>query len=178
MFKKFLILGVTALSMVATSAIAADASRARLMIPVQASYTGDSFGSDPETVSASGYNIQYVHSSGFGVGYTSTSLKLEYEGGGFLDFQNATFVDFSYLFGSELNGQIVVGTLIGHGDIDQTSGAQTVDEKSGTAFGINGGYDFGGFEALLGYRSESVTIGSDSTNVGRTLISAGIGFTF
>ncbi len=31
-------------------------------------------------------------------------------------------------------------------------------EKSGSAFGITGGYDFGGFEVLLGYRSETVEV--------------------
>ena len=37
MLKKFLFLGAAALAMTATSTIAADASRARLMIPIQAS---------------------------------------------------------------------------------------------------------------------------------------------
>ena len=177
MFKKFLILGVTALSMVATSAIAADVSRVRLMVPVQASYSGDSLGADPDTVSASGYNIQYVHSSGAGVGYTSTSLKLDLADNTF-EFKDATFVDLSYTFGSEMTGQVVLGFLTGHGDQVDSSGAYPIDESEGTAFGLNGGYDFGGFEALLGYRSETVKIGDSGFNVGRSIISAGIGFTF
>ena len=185
MFKKFLILGVTALSMVATSAIAADVSRVRLMVPVQASDAAsyDAGDTKPDSVSASGYNLQYVHSSGFGIGYTSTSLKKDYGSLGWMEYKDATFVDLSYTFGSEMTGQIVIGTLTGHGGVAYNDGVSTsAKESSGSAWGINGGYDFGGFEALLGYRSETVKVtqeGSSSENdAGRTLISAGIGFTF
>ena len=181
MFKKFLFLGAAALAMTATSTIAADASRLRFMVPAQASYTGESLGADPATTEALGTNIQYVHSSGFGIGYHNTiSFKMTYPDGGYLDFQNASFIDFSYLFGGELTGQIVVGTLIGHGDIESASGPSPVEEKSGTAFGLNVGYEysfpFGKYEALLGYRSESLTL--DSTDVSRTLILVGLGKTF
>jgi len=182
MFKKFLFLGAAALAMTATSTIAADASRLRFMVPAQASYTGESLGAaDPATTEASGINIQYVHSSGFGIGYHNTiSFKMTYPDGEYLDFQNASFVDLSYLFGGELTGQIVVGTLIGHGDIESASGPSPVEEKSGTAFGINVGYEysfpFGKYEALLGYRSESLTL--NSADVSRTLILVGLGKTF
>jgi len=185
MFKKFLILGVAALSLVATSAIAADVSRVRLMVPVQASDAAsyEAGATKPDSVSASGYNLQYVHSSGFGIGYTSTSLKQDYGSLGSQEFTDATFVDLSYTFGSEMTGQIVIGTLTGHGGVAYGDGTTaSVEDSSGSAWGINGGYDFGGFEALLGYRSETVKAkvkGSSSTNdAGRTLISAGLGFTF
>ena len=184
MFKKFLFLGAAALAMTATSTIAADVSRVRLMVPVQASDAAsyDAGSTKPDSVSASGYNVQYVHSSGFGVGYTSTSLKQDY-GDGWQEFKDATFVDLSYTFGSEMTGQIVIGTLTGHGGMAYSSGSTGGTESpSGSAWGINGGYDFGGFEALLGYRSETVKVtqeGNSSENdASRTLISAGIGFTF
>jgi len=187
MFKKFLFLGAAALAMTATSTIAADASRLRFMVPAQASYTGESLGAaDPATTEASGINIQYVHSSGFGIGYHNTiSFKMTYPDGEYLDFQNASFVDLSYLFGGELTGQIVVGTLIGHGDTESgglsgETSTSPVEEKSGTAFGLNVGYEysfpFGKYEALLGYRSESLTL--NSADVSRTLILVGLGKTF
>jgi hypothetical protein len=84
-----------------------------------------------------------------------------------------------------LTGQIVVGTLIGHGDTESgglsgETSTSPVEEKSGTAFGLNVGYEysfpFGKYEALLGYRSESLTL--DSTDVSRTLILVGLGKTF
>ena len=56
------------------------------------------------------------------------------------------------------------------------------DSASGSAIGINGGYDFGGFELLLGYRMESSTFkqenGTTDFNLSRSLISAGVGFSF
>jgi hypothetical protein len=186
MIKRVLFLGAAALAMTATSTIAADASRLRFMVPAQASYTGESLGADPATTEALGTNIQYVHSSGFGIGYHNTiSFKMTYPDGEYLDFQTASFIDFSYLFGGELTGQIVVGTLIGHGDTESgglsgETSTSPVEEKSGTAFGLNVGYEysfpFGKYEALLGYRSESLTL--DSTDVSRTLILVGLGKTF
>ena len=65
MFKKLLFLGAAALAMTATSTIAADASRARFMIPVQVTLSGEDLDTY-ESPSPSGYNLQYVHSSGFG----------------------------------------------------------------------------------------------------------------
>jgi len=184
MFKKFLILGATVLSMVATSAIAADVSRVRLMVPVQAT-DGSKYAAGEtkaDTVSASGYNLQYVHSSGVGVGYTSTTFKREFPSGSYDEWKDATFVDLSYTFGSEMTGQIAVGMLTGHGSIATGSDTYTVGDKSGSAFAITGGYDFGGFEALLGYRSETVKVklegGTTEYDRSRTLINAGIGFTF
>ena len=184
MFKKFLILGVTALSMLATSAIAADVSRVRLMVPVQASDAAsyEAGETKPDSVSASGYNLQYVHSSGVGVGYTSTSYKSEYSDGSYDEFQDATFVDLSYTFGSEMTGQIAVGMLTGHGSIATATETYPVGDKSGSAWAITGGYDFGGFEALLGYRSETVKAKIEGSTTeydrSRTLINAGLGFTF
>jgi len=179
MFKKFLILGVTALSMVATSAIVADASRARLMIPVQATLSGDGY-EGYESPAASGYNLQYVHSSGFGVGYTSTAITGTDSGGTEVNFGDTTFVDLSYTVGSEMTAQFVLGSVIGQGNATYTGGESENTAKSGTAFGINGGYDFGGFEALIGYRSESVNAayGGSESAYNRALVMAGVGITF
>ena len=53
------------------------------MLPIQGSYSGKVFtgASDParkvDSVSVSGYNLQYVDASGFGIGYTSTNLTIE-----------------------------------------------------------------------------------------------------
>mgnify|MGYP001267137219 CR=1 FL=1 len=82
-----------------------------------------------------------------------------------------------------MTGQIIVGMLTGHGTITSGSTSYTIAEKSGSAFGITGGYDFGGFEALLGYRSETVKIEIEpqpgtTYDGSRTLINAGLGFTF
>ena len=82
-----------------------------------------------------------------------------------------------------MTGQIVVGMLTGHGSITSGSSTYSISEKSGSAFGITGGYDFGGFEALLGYRSETVKIEIEpqpgtTYDASRTLINAGLGFTF
>ena len=52
--------------MVVTNTFAADVSRVRLMVPVQASDAASYNASEtkPDSVSASGYSLQYVHSSG------------------------------------------------------------------------------------------------------------------
>ena len=183
MFKKFLILCPAVLSMVATSVIAADVSRVRLMVPVQASDAASyDTTTKPDSVSASGFSLQYVHSSGVGIGYTSSTLKKEFTSSE-EEWPDATFVDLSYTFGGEMTGQIAVGMLTGHGSITSGSTTYTIAEKSGSAFGINGGYDFGGFEVLLGYRSETVEVELEADpgktyDASRTLISAGLGFTF
>jgi len=184
MFKKFFVLGAAALAMVATNTFAADVSRVRLMVPVQASDAASYNASETkaDSVSASGYSLQYVHSSGVGVGYTSSTLKRTFPTSED-EWPDATFVDLSYTFGGEMTGQIVVGMLTGHGSITSGSSTYSISEKSGSAFGITGGYDFGGFEALLGYRSETVKIEIEpqpgtTYDASRTLINAGLGFTF
>ena len=180
MFKKLLFLGAAALAMTATSTIAADASRARLMIPVQVTLSGADLDSY-ESPSPSGYNLQYVHSSGFGIGYTSTSFTATSSSGSETTFKDTTFVDLSYTIGSEMTAQFVLGSVIGQGPVAGPGFESENTSKSGTAFGINGGYDFGGFEALIGYRSESVTAGwagGVDNDVSRSLIMAGVGITF
>ena len=69
MLKKFLFLGVATLAMAATSAIAADASRARLLVPMSTSASDDS--QPDETSSVSGYGLHYVSSMGIGAGVSS-----------------------------------------------------------------------------------------------------------
>ena len=184
MLKKFLFLGVVALAMTATSTIAADASRVRLMVPIQASDTAsyNAGQSEPDSVSASGYSLQYVHSSGVGISYTSSTLKKEFSSSE-EEWPDATFVDLSYTFGGEMTGQIAIGMLTGHGTVTSGTTSYPLAEKSGSAFGITGGYDFGGFEVLLGYRSETVEVELEADpgktyDASRTLINAGLGFTF
>lgn len=184
MLKKFLFLGSAALAMTATSTIAADASRVRLMVPIQASDTAsyNAGQSEPDSVSASGYSLQYVHSSGVGISYTSSTLKKEFSSSE-EEWPDATFVDLSYTFGGEMTGQIAIGMLTGHGTVTSGTTSYPLAEKSGSAFGITGGYDFGGFEVLLGYRSETVEVELEADpgktyDASRTLINAGIGFTF
>ena len=179
MFKKLLFLGAAALALTATSTIAADASRARFMIPVQVTLSGGDLDTY-ESPSPSGYNLQYVHSSGFGIGYTSTSFTAT-SSGSETTFKDTTFVDLSYTIGGEMTAQFVLGSVIGQGPVATPTGDVENTSKSGTAFGINGGYDVGGFEALIGYRSESVTAGwagGVDNDVSRSLIRAGVGITF
>ena len=184
MFKKFFVLGAATLAMVVTNTFAADVSRVRLMVPVQASDAASYNASETkaDSVSASGYSLQYVHSSGVGVGYTSSTLKRTFPTSE-EEWPDATFVDLSYTFGGEMTGQIAVGMLTGQGTVSSGNSTYTIAEKSGSAFGITGGYDFGGFEVLLGYRSETVKVELEASpgttyDASRTLINAGLGFTF
>ena len=96
MFMKLLVLCATAMTLVAASTIAADASRVRLMVPIQASDTAsyNAGQSEPDSVSASGYSLQYVHSSGVGISYTSSTLKKEFSSSE-EEWPDATFVDLS-----------------------------------------------------------------------------------
>jgi hypothetical protein len=82
-----------------------------------------------------------------------------------------------------MTGQVAFGILTGVGSTTSGGSSYTVSESAGSAFGITGGYDFGGFEALLGYRSETVKMKLEvnpniAYDVSRTLINAGLGFTF
>ena len=169
--------------MIVTKTLTADVSPVRLMVPVEASDTVSYVATaKPDSVSASGFSLQYVHSSGVGIGYTSSTLKKTFPSSE-EEWPDATFVDLSYTFGGEMTGQIAVGMLTGHGTLTSGSTSYPLAEKSGSAFGITGGYDFGGFEALLGYRSETVKIEIEASpgvtyDGSRTLINAGLGFTF
>ena len=146
MFMKLLVLCATAMTLVAASTIAADASRVRLMVPIQASDTAsyNAGQSEPDSVSASGYSLQYVHSSGVGISYTSSTLKKEFSSSE-EEWPDATFIDLSYTFGGEMTGQIAIGMLTGHGTVTSGTTSYPLAEKSGSAFGITGSYDFGGF---------------------------------
>ena len=184
MFMKLLVLCATVMTLFAASAIAADASRVRMMVPIQASDTAsyNARQSEPDSVSASGYSLQYVHSSGVGISYTSSTLKKELSSSE-EEWPDATFVDLSYTFGGEMTGQIAIGMLTGHGTVTSGTTSYPLAEKLGSAFGITGGYDFGGFEVLLGYRSETVEVELEADpgktyDASRTLINAGLGFTF
>ena len=184
MFMKLLVLCATIMTLVAGSAIAADASWVRLMVPIQASDTAsyNAGQSEPDSVSASDYSLQYVYSSGVGISYTSSTLKKEFSS---LEEEwlDAIFVDLSYTFGGEITGQISIGMLTGHETVTSGTTSYPLAEKLGSAFGITGGYDFGGFEVLLGYRSETVEVELEADpgktyDASRTLINAGLGFTF
>ena len=140
MFMKLLVLCATVMTLVAASAIAADASRVRMMVPIQASDTAsyNAGQSEPDSVSASGYSLQYVHSSGVGISYTSSTLKKEFSSSE-EEWPDATFIDLSYTFGGEMTGQIAIGMLTGHGTVTSGTTSYPLAEKSGSAFGITGG---------------------------------------
>ena len=126
--------------------------------------------------------MQYVHSSGVGVSYTSSILKRTFPISE-KEWPDETFVDLPYTFGGEMTEQITAGMLTGQGSVNNSNSTYTIAEKSGSAFGITDGYDFGGFEALLGYHSETMKVELEASpgityNASRTLINAGLGFTF
>ena len=67
-------------------------------------------------------------------------------GGTFIFNWDTTYLDLSYTFGSEMTGQIFYGHQLSQNDIEYTwNGIQqnTIkkDSSSGSAIGINGGYD-------------------------------------
>ena len=196
MFKKFLLIGVAFLTTTAASSLAADSSKIRLLVPVQGTATGDAMtkNSTPagttEKITPSGYSVHYVASAGWGIGYTSHSYEQEEKQSGktYIFDWDTTYLDLSYTFGSEITGQIFYGHQLSQSDIEYTinGGQQTTvkkDSASGSAIGINGGYDFDGFELLLGYRMESAKFKQENstsgdTDLSRSLISLGAGFSF
>ena len=175
---------------------AADVSRLRLMIPVSASSEAEvSSTNTRESYDPSGYNLNYVTGSGLGLGYTSTTIVdgVKYSGSTttveFKTTATQTFFDLSYTVGSELTAQFVLGYQIGQSDAEQKysgkSDTITVDSYHGSAWAINAGYDFGGVEALVGYRSEftsvDITTAQGSKRHGlikSKIVSAGFGLTF
>ena len=196
MFKKFLLIGVAFLATTAASSLAADSSKIRLLVPVQGTATGDAMtkNSAPagttEKITPSGYSVHYVASAGWGIGYTSHSYEQEEKQSGktYIFDWDTTYLDLSYTFGSEITGQIFYGHQLSQSDIEYTmDGVQQTtvkkDSASGSAIGINGGYDFDGFELLLGYRMESAKFKQENstsgdTDLSRSLISLGAGFSF
>ena len=196
MFKKFLLVGVAFLTTTAASSLAADSSKIRLLVPVQGTATGDAMtkNSTPagttEKITPSGYSVHYVASAGWGIGYTSHSYEQEEKQSGktYIFDWDTTYLDLSYTFGSEITGQIFYGHQLSQSDLEYTmDGVQQTtvkkDSASGSAIGINGGYDFDGFELLLGYRMESAKFKQENSTSGdsdisRSLISAGVGFSF
>ena len=196
MFKKFLLIGVAFLTTTAASSLAADSSKIRLLVPVQGTATGDAMtkNSTPagttEKITPSGYSVHYVASAGWGIGYTSHSYEQEEKQSGktYIFDWDTTYLDLSYTFGNEITGQIFYGHQLSQSDLEYTmDGVQQTtvkkDSASGSAIGINGGYDFDGFELLLGYRMESAKFKQENSTSGdsdisRSLISAGVGFSF
>ena len=195
MLRKSLFLSSAALALVANLVVAAESSRVRLMIPIQGTYSGDKFvnaGATVESSTPGGYSLQYVTSAGWGVGYSSTSIeqKEKYNDQEYKTNYDATYLELLYTFGAELTGQIFYGHQLSSSDVDwETNGVKgstsplKTKSTSGSAIGLNGGYDFGGFEALLGYRQESSTWQEDASSskemkLDRSLVNVGIGFTF
>ena len=175
---------------------AADVSRLRLMIPVSASSEAEvSSTNTRESYDPSGYNLNYVTGSGLGLGYTSTTIVdgVKYSGSTttveFKTTATQTFFDLSYTVGSELTAQFVLGYQIGQSDGEREysgkSDTVTVDSYHGSAWAINAGYDFGGVEALVGYRSEFTSADITTAQGFKThilvkskIVSAGFGLTF
>ena len=196
MFKKFLLIGVAFLTTIAASSLAADSSKIRLLVPVQGTGTGEALTKNQtpagtvEKITPSGYSVHYVASAGWGIGYTSHSYEQEEKQSGktFIFDWDTTYLDLSYTFGSEITGQISYGYQLSQSDLEYTmDGVQQTtvkkDSASGSAIGINGGYDFDGFEILLGYRMESAKFKQENSTRGHTdlslsRISLGAGFSF
>ena len=196
MFKKLLLIGVAFLTTTTAISLAADSSKLRLLVPVQGTSTGNAITKNQtpagtiEKITPSGYSVHYVASAGWGIGYTSHSYEQEEKQSGntYMFDWDTTYLDLSYTFGSEITGQIFYGHQLSQSDIEYTmDGVQQTtvkkDSASGSAIGINGGYDFGGFELLLGYRMESAKFKQENstsgdTDISRSLISAGVGFSF
>ena len=195
MFKKFLLIGVAFLTTTTAISLAADSSKLRLLVPVQGTSTGNAITKNQtpagtiEKITPSGYSVHYVASAGWGIGYTSHSYEQEEKQSGntYIFDWDTTYLDLSYTFGSEITGQIFYGHQLSQSDLEHKKNgiAQNTikkDSASGSAIGINGGYDFSGFELLLGYRMESAKFkqegGTSDTDVSRSLISAGVGFSF
>ncbi|MDG2198417.1 MAG: hypothetical protein P8O70_16365 [SAR324 cluster bacterium] len=175
---------------------AADVSRLRLMIPVSASNEAELASTNTqESYDPSGYNLNYVTGSGLGLGYTSTTIVngINYvESTTTIEFKSTftqTFFDLSYTVGSELTAQFVLGYQIGQSDGEREysgkSETTTVDSYHGSAWAINAGYDFGGVEALVGYRSEFTSADITTADgvkrhgwIKSKIVSAGFGLTF
>ena len=175
---------------------AADVSRLRLMIPVSASSEAEvSSTNTRESYDPSGYNLNYVTGSGLGLGYTSTTIVDGVKQGStnptyvIKTTHTQTFFDLSYTVGSELTAQFVLGYQIGQSDGEREysgkSDTVTVDSYHGSAWAINVGYDFGGVEALVGYRSEFTSADISTAQGFKThilvkskIVSAGFGLTF
>ena len=175
---------------------AADVSRLRLMIPVSASSEAELPSTNyQESYDPSGYNLNYVTGSGLGLGYTSTTIVngINYvESTTTIEFETTTtqtFFDLSYTVGSELTAQFVLGYQIGQSDGERKysgkSETMTVDSYHGSAWAINAGYDFGGVEALVGYRSEFTSADITTADgvkrhglIKSKIVSAGFGLTF
>jgi hypothetical protein len=201
MFKKFMIASVAALTLLAANAMAEGSNRVRLMLNPSVSYSGDRYsditGADTsaDTDVSGGYGLQYVSADGWGVGYTvsdvtttdkasvsrtvlGTTITTETTFGA---YDSTQFLDATYTFGEDLTAQLVLGYAIG-GTLVAVSDA-TFDDlslDSGTAFGVVGGYDLGGFELLLGYRSETITYSVDGTEWDRSrgITQFGLGYTW
>ena len=148
MFKKFLIIVTITLSLTATNVIAADVSRARLMIPTSTTAENSSTG---EKGTISGYSLHYVSSMGLGAGLTSAAVEIG------TTTTSADFLDISYTFGETFTTQVAYQYPYGGKLEDSTASAFGPKYKSisGQAFSLNFGYDFGGFEGLIGVMSES-----------------------
>jgi hypothetical protein len=195
MVKKIIFLVAGAFSL-GTATFAADSSRLRLMIPVSATNNAEVASTfTEESYDASGYNLNYVTGSGWGIGYTSTTIDLTLKIVGssttITSTSTQSFLDLSYTIGSEWTAQFVLGYQIGQtdGDIEYSTGATDtvkIDSYHGSAWAINGGYDFGGAELLVGYRSEFTaadvtyqTSGTESDEwIKSNLVTAGFGLTF
>jgi hypothetical protein len=145
MFKKFLSIVTIALTLTATN-VAADASRARIMIPTSTTAENSSTG---EKGTISGYSLHYVSSMGLGAGLTSAAVEIG------TTTTSADFLDISYTFGETFTTQVAYQYPYGGKLEDSTNSVLKYKSISGQAFSLSFGYDFGGLEGLIGFMSES-----------------------
>ena len=99
------------------------------------------------------------------------------------------FLDISYTFGDTFTTQVAFQYPYGSKLDDTTNTSLKTKSVSGQAFSLNFGYDFGGFEGILGVMSESTKqkyefedsyLGTVEGEFERTALhtSVGVGFVF
>ena len=159
MYKKILVsLFAFSFGSVLTINAADDPSRLRIYYPASTSATVENCATC--TVTAEGYSLHYVFGFGLGLGVTNSKSKVsgtspEYS------IDAGSMVDLSYTFGTDFTFTLGYGS----GSSPQVDGMPgfvvTGGSSSNSLIGL--GYNFGGFEVLLGMRSVNTTIQYDQT---------------
>ena len=197
MFKKFMIAGLAALTLVAGNVMAEGKERIRLAVPISNSYDSVDivtlFGGTIEEESASGFGLTYIFDNGFGLGYSSTDATLEYSYTALGTTStsktetSAQYLDVSYMFGETFTFQIGYGLGIGGSGSDTTtvSGTSTEEDLTvkGSALSFVLGYNLGGFDLAYEIRREVHTVTYDTNTqydggIGMTVSRLNLGYVF
>ena len=158
-----------------------DPSRLRLYTPVATSATVT--GCSTCSVAAAGYSVHYVFGIGLGLGVTSSKATITNSAAsGSYYYDAGQMIDISYSFGSSFTFTLGMGT--GSSNDSDAFGSNEYSATGSTNLFVGFGYDFGGFEVLIGNRTVSSThtyklLGSDIPwDVSRATTDIGVGFTF